>query len=243
MDAPTRREEQRAEDDADVVQGGGDGGQEEVLLGVEDALENAADAEQDEAEQENAHQLRRQLAALGVEAAAHGLRDQGVGEGEDEDGEEDGDDERQGHDSAAQAVGRFLVVLLQEAAEDRDEGRAEGARCHEDEDLLRHFEGGAVSVVLPAGAEGAGDDNVAREADDLGQAVGEHDEHGRAGDTPGDARRGGRALGLGGGRHRLRANLDRASWARWKFLLSLTACSNAWRAWSDWPRALRARPR
>ena len=151
---------------------------------VEDSHHQASQSEQHHGDELDAEQINGEGEKFGVGRKARGERvanDLG-GEQSREYGEQA---EGQG-DEAGEGGGQFPrrvpVPFYEEACKGRDEGRAERAACHEQEERL----GDAVAVEEGAefgrGAEGARDEDAARQSRELSEEDGEHHRPRRAGD-------------------------------------------------------------
>jgi len=71
-----------------------------------------------------------------------------------------------GEHRTGEAPGAVLLPPAEETGKDRDEGRAERAAHHDEEEEVRDTEGGDVGVVVPAGAELPGDQDLAEQTED-----------------------------------------------------------------------------
>ena len=100
-------------DDAQVVDGGRQGRQQEVLVGVEDAHDDAAHAKDHRRDQHQAHQVHGQGLARGVKTRGDdGVHQPGSQEGS-KDGQNGGQDQDQVDDGAGQPPGATLIIAGQ----------------------------------------------------------------------------------------------------------------------------------
>jgi hypothetical protein len=172
--APTRHQEQRPADDAQIVQEWRQRGQEEMLVCVQHRHEQPADREDHCGNQDQAHQVSGERLVFGREAR----RDKGAHQCRRENGHDYGDEQRQTkgdvNDRADQPPGRCAVVLGQIGGQDRQESGGQGAAGDQREQQIGDVESGVVSIQFAARAEGVADDRLAGQTDDLVQAKGQH---------------------------------------------------------------------
>jgi len=194
VDAERTDQERRAEQDAHVEQDRRQCRQQEVVVAVQDSLEDAADAEDQRADQQDAHQRDRLRHFLCAEAGRDDVLDQPGREQKAEGAQRQRYDEDSVDHGAGQTPTRRALVAGQEAAEDGDESVGQRPAADEQHDLLWDAVSRHEGVPLVAHAEHAGDDERLRQADRLGRAESDHQ----------DERIARHALGVGLGRRRRR---------------------------------------
>ena len=165
LHAIARREDERAEDDAEVVRDGRERGPEESVLRVEDAHRRAAEAEKERLEEQNARQIVARCLLRGGQAGRDDRADEWPGEEEADRGERGERVEGGIEDAARQHPRGGLFVPFEEAGEDGDEGRAERAGGDDEEEEIRDAEGGVVGVEIGARAELPRDDHIPQQAE------------------------------------------------------------------------------
>ena len=172
-----------ADDDADVVDQWRESRHQESVLGLEDALGRDPEPKQQGRQHEDPHQAGRQGDVLIGEVRGDQVADDRVGQQEDQ----QAGNQREANGPRQYGVGELPgpapVALGQEAGEDRDEGRAEPGRHHDEEEQIGQPEGRGVGVGFAAGPELVGDQDLADEAEDPAGDEGKGDDERVAGDA------------------------------------------------------------
>ena len=188
LDAQLFGQQQRAEDDREVVEHRRDGGQEEVPAGVQDAGQHAADGEEDGREEQHSGEedgvVDDFVLDAGVLAEARGeRRDDPLGREEDGDGQCDRAEQDPVEDDAGQSPGGALATVLQHARVDGDEGRGEGGSGQELEDEIGQAHRDPEGVELDGRTELFGDHRCPRHAEQSRAEERDADQQHRADDA------------------------------------------------------------
>jgi hypothetical protein len=152
LDAHDRRQEDRGQDDREVVEQRRDGRHGELLVAVEDACHHRAHSDEHRADEHHPGHPDRELGGRRVEAGRHD-RHQDRREDRHQQAESGQRDHHEVDDAAGQLPCLTILAACAVPGEDRDEGGAQGPGDHELEDGIRDAERGEVRVELAAGAE------------------------------------------------------------------------------------------
>src|SRR5439155_2838536 len=191
-DAVAPPERRAAGDGAEVVEGRRQRRGHEAAAREQRRRRQPAQIEEELRRQEDARERDRQLEVLGAQLAQVAGGDPRRRELERDDARHD-DQRHDGGDDREHVVAARLVILLEVARVDGDEGDRERAAGHDVIEEIGDGEGGVEGVGGAGGAEQRGDDRVAQKA-----------EHARQQDGQDEQRRGEADLLAGGGRgHRL----------------------------------------
>ena len=187
VDAERPGEEQRAEDDAEVVDHGREGGRDEVLSRVQDAHDHPADPEEERRDQHqpgelDRHRLEFGLAAGRLAEARGEQRHEPRRRDEREGRRDDGGDGDEVQDAGGEAPPGDLALPQDDAAERRDERGGKRRAGEQLEDEVREPKGDPVGGEVWFGAERVGDDDGAEEAEEAREDEAERDDAGGAGD-------------------------------------------------------------
>ena len=195
-------QQQGADDDADVVEEGADGGGHEAALGLEGGLGQGAESEQDRGEHEPAGGIDGQVVGAGFETGGDG-RHERLGDEDAERGEGGGGEEDEGGDAAEELAQGFGVAAGLDLGVDGDDGREQGAAGQQHEDGVGNAEGGVPGVGFGSDAELGVDGGLADEAEETAEGDGGEDDAGGGGDASAEAVRllGGRRVRTWPGRH------------------------------------------
>ncbi len=169
--------DQQAQSDGDKVEdGGGKGGQAEVVQAVEQPHVNGGQGEKEDEGKEDPRQLDGQLrfARDGGKAWVEKLDQQiGLKNSDGDNGRED--DEEEGVHIVGQAVGGGLALLGELLGEGGHESGREGSFGKKVAQEVRNAEGRDEGVELLAGAEDGVEEDFADQPEDPGGSDGQHD--------------------------------------------------------------------
>ena len=175
----TRDAEPEPADDREVPEHGRQGGHGEVVVGVEDPDDDAAEPEQHHDREEDPREPDGEVeVATGIaERLDQERRDQDEDRGEPAEHEEDEPEDRR-----RDPPGTLAVALLDQVAENRDEGARERGICEQRAHEVRDLERDGERVDLPVDAEVVGRDHLAHEPEDPGEAGRNREDQRRAGE-------------------------------------------------------------
>ena len=134
------------DDDADVVDDGGEGEVDEAAEGVLDGGDDGGYGEEEEVDGDDTHEGDGEGLGGGVETLADGGADDGAGEDENDNGGGERDEGEEVDDGGGELPGGFLVAGFEALGEDGDEGDGDGAGDEEVEHEIGDGEGGGVGV-------------------------------------------------------------------------------------------------
>ena len=177
-----RDAEDEADDDREVPRDRGEGGDGEVVVRVEDPDEDPGDAEERDDREEDAGEVDRELVAV-AEQLHHERRREDEGRGQRRQAEQE-----EPEDARRDAPGAGALSLLEQLAEDGNEGGGERGIGDERADEVGNLERDRERVdPLALDAEDAARDDLADESEDPGESGGGGE----------DGRRPGEPLSLG----------------------------------------------
>jgi len=162
-----------------------------MLVRVEHAHDQPADAEDDHRQQHDAHQFGGEH-LRGRRGIRHeqSVR-QRVSQGEGQRRQHRRSCDQQGDHAVGESLRSGLVAAGQEAGEDGDERRAERPARHQHEERLRHALSGHEGIERRPRPERRVDRRLAHHAEHGAGDEGQHDDGGGAGDLPARQRAGG----------------------------------------------------
>ena len=193
-----RHAEPEPGDDREVPEHGRQRGHGEVVVGVEDPDDDAAEPEQHHDREQHPREPDGEIevAARISERLDQQRRDQ------DEDRREPAEDEEhEPEDRRRDPPGALAVALLDQVAEDRDERARERGIGEQGANEVRDLERDRERVDLAVDAEVVGRDHLAHEAEDPGEAGRDREDQGRAGEPAVLAAARGRLGGIGSVAH------------------------------------------
>lgn len=145
-DVDTFGEEEDADEDADIVERGGEGVEDEATEGLLDAGEDGGNGEKEGVDGDDAHHVNGENHTGLVETRANDVANKRVGEDDDEDGGDEGHERHEIEKTGAEFPSRFFVAFREALVEDGDERYSKGAGSKNEEKEVGDGEGGGVGV-------------------------------------------------------------------------------------------------